>query len=101
MLEYLLVLGQVPGTKLQLTFLEVLFFSYFLILCLIWSLRYKIGRLNSQYFQLLRLRRQAKRELRKLGIKTAKSTHRRVLTLPRHTSRPQISLPGQQVRRAY
>lgn len=85
MLEYLLVLGQVPGTKLQITFLEIVLAVYLPMLARIWSRREQIAKMDWQYFKLVYLRRQANRELAMMGLKPAIST-RRIALVPRvHT----------------
>lgn len=100
MLESLLVLGQIPGTNIELTFFELVIAIYLPLLAVIWTGRHKFARMDRRYLQLIRLRRLAKLELAYLGIKPVESTRRIALTLPERTFQRQIWLPERQVRRA-
>jgi len=101
MLEYLLVLGQVPGTNFEITFFEVVLATYLPMLLLIWAKRDKLSRMDWQYFKLMTMRRHANRELRRLGIKPAELTHRRETILLARTFRRPILPLERPIHRAF
>lgn len=101
MLEYLLVLGQVPGTKLEITFIELVLALYLPMLALIWFKRRQLAKMDRQYFKLVFLRRRAHQELSMLGIMPVESTRHIVSILPRRTFRRPRLLPERPARRAY
>ena len=101
MLESLLVLGQIPGTNLQLTFAELILAIYLPMLAYIWAKRDSIARMDRQYFKLVYLRRRASVDLAMMGVKPAVSTRRIIAALPRRTfQHPRWPL-GQPTRRAF
>lgn len=67
MLENLIVLGQVPGTHIQLTFLEIYLSCYFYILAIFWRHSKSYARMDRTYLAMMKVRRLAKNQLRQLG----------------------------------
>lgn len=101
MLEYLLVLGQIPGTKFQITFIEIVLATYLPMLALIWLKRRQIAKMDRQYFKLLLLRHRAHQDLATIGFMPARSTRHIISTLPRRTFPRPILLLERPTRRAY
>ncbi|MDB5160713.1 MAG: hypothetical protein JWO96_93 [Candidatus Saccharibacteria bacterium] len=71
MLEFLLVLGQIPGTNFQVTFAEVALAVYALLYGFLaigtWRRRKAFARMNKQYFKLCFLGLRVRWQLRRLG----------------------------------
>jgi hypothetical protein len=101
MLESLLVLGQIPGTKIQLTFTELVLAIYLPMLAAVWFKRKRFANMDRRYFQLMRLRRRVENELHYIGVRPVKSTRRTVVTLPVRTFQRPILLPARPARRAF
>jgi hypothetical protein len=59
----LLVLGQIPGTNFQLTFIEIALSCYGLLLLKVWLNRQLYARMDRRYLQLTWLRYQATKRL--------------------------------------
>jgi hypothetical protein len=86
MLYFLLVLGLVPGTSLQLTFSEVLIVAYLLGMALVW----RLGLFTTNYHQSKELAALKKRAGRKLGLNDLKAVQligRTVVTPPERIAR--------------
>lgn len=95
MLDFLLVLGLVPGTNFQLSFSEIALFAILLNLLFAWRLRLFTRRYH-QAHELAALKRRAKRRLIWNGIMPEQSTDRRVVTPQERTSRHLLYARGWQ-----
>lgn len=89
MLYFLLVLGLVPGTSIQLTFLEVMMLTGGIFLIFIWRLRLFTESYH-QASELASIRRRASRKLSLDELKMAQWIPRTTLAPPERISRSEL-----------